>query len=516
MPNISINELQLLENIDGSQVFANVDRSNTVTYQSKISSIFYDNSVKTNTITDGAVNITKIAGNSVNNEKILNTDDFAFNTITLNSPSNHFTARGLSYTFPAQREANKFLKHTSEGVLEWATAAEVAGGGSTNAVVANDSLLPVGSIVQWGSNDAPTGWLLCNGSTFDGTVYPDLSAVVNENFGARDGNNFVLPDLRGKLPLGIGSGTDEIETLSTFTIGSSGGEYSHQLTDGEMLHNHVWATYGGTGNDASIALTTNGFRNDTFDSNGNITQLISDGALANNPAYTSRNGRDSSITKQLHNNIPPFLAVNYIIKAKPTTLIDFNPILGGGLSAIDSNNIINTENFNLSSKEIGIFKDDNQFQYDGDGKLQLKERKILTDTQYVGVNSGTIDINLCSCSSRTGLQYCLCDFTDSSNILNETTRCDIRGVYICTCTFNFTEGENPRFTGAGILSNGATEYRRFAGNKVENGDDDHGIVSETFLPINAGETSFKICHSAHSDRVSVKTTIVGVQINKYI
>ncbi len=516
MPNISINELQLFNNIDGSQVFANVDASNLVTYQSRVSSIFYDNAIKTNAIENAAVNSDKIAGNSVDNVKIVNTDDYTFNSITLNSPSDHFTARGLSYSFPAQREANKFLKHTSEGVLEWATAAEVAGGGTSNAVVANDSLLPVGSIVQWGSNDAPIGWLLCNGSTFDGTVYPDLSAVVNENFGARDGNNFKLPNLLGRFPIGIGTGTDINGTLSSYSIGDNGGSYLHRLTLGEMpQHNHLNPEVV-NGRSATNFFVwhdnqTPGYQGTRVNHFGSGS---SDAGRSTMGQLVLNNGES-----QRHNNVPPFLAVNYIIKAKPTTLIDFNPLLGGGLSAIDSNNIINTENFNLSSKEIGIFKDDNQFQYDGDGKLQLKERKILTDTQYVGVNGGTIDINLNSCSSRTGLEYCLCDFTDSSNILNETTRCDIRGVYICTCAFQAIGcgscSENTD-VGAGILSNGATEYRKFAGTLIFNGDDDGGIISETFLPINANETSFCLCHRAFSDVNSVKTTIVGVQINKYI
>lgn len=38
--------------------------------------------------------------------------------------------------------------------------------------------LPIGAIVLWRSGVAvPDGWLECNGSTFSGTVYPELAAL---------------------------------------------------------------------------------------------------------------------------------------------------------------------------------------------------------------------------------------------------------------------------------------------------------------------------------------------------
>lgn len=56
--------------------------------------------------------------------------------------------------------------------------------------------LPVGAITAFTANSIPSGWLLCDGSTFDETLYPALFLALGGN---------VLPDLRNRFLEGANS-----------------------------------------------------------------------------------------------------------------------------------------------------------------------------------------------------------------------------------------------------------------------------------------------------------------------
>ena len=379
MPNISIDQLLIFDDLDGSQIFPHVHSQNNVTYHAHVSAIFYNNAVTENVIKDGAVTTDKIANNAVNNDKILNTADYTFNNTTVNRlivsdsvTNNQVRINQLDYTFPTIRETNKFLKHTTSGNLEWATASEVAGsGGSGNISLVFNETIPVGAITQWSSPDTPAGWLFCNGQGFDGTQYPDLSAIVGDTYKVHDGNTYYLPDFRGRVPVGVGQTNDTNNLLSSFTLGLTGGEFNHQLSVDEMPAH----THGGIFPAGSSGSFAQGFDVDNPNSAANL----------DTEKTTSSTGGGSA-----HNNLQPYLASNYIIKAKKDTLVNFAPTLGRGLSAKDADGTVNTSSLNLSSSEIGILADDNDFEFDGDKRLHLKTSALLP--RYKRLSSGTIDL----------------------------------------------------------------------------------------------------------------------------
>ncbi|MEM9886566.1 MAG: tail fiber protein, partial [Bacteroidota bacterium] len=144
-----------------------------------------------------------------------------------------------------------------------------------------DDLVPVGTIQMWPTSTAPSGWLICNGSSFNASTYPELNSVLGGN---------TLPNFNGRFPLGAGnSGT----TGSTsHSIKSTGGEEQHVLTINEMpAHSH-----GVTYSDRSK------------DGNGNN---VSDLGSSGKTETTSSTGGS-----QAHNNMPPFYTINFIIKAE--------------------------------------------------------------------------------------------------------------------------------------------------------------------------------------------------------
>lgn len=71
---------------------------------------------------------------------------------------------------------------------------------------------PIGSITAFAGPLAniPTGWLECDGRSFSTTAYPALYAAIGNTWGAADGTQFNIPDLRGYFLRGWshGSGQD--------------------------------------------------------------------------------------------------------------------------------------------------------------------------------------------------------------------------------------------------------------------------------------------------------------------
>jgi len=155
---------------------------------------------------------------------------------------------------------------------------------------------PVGSITMYAGSSAPSGWLYCNGQAVSRTIQSDLFAVIGTTFGNGDGSTtFNLPDLRDRFPLGDNSnGGADAGRVNNFNsnVGDSGGEDQHQLTESEMpSHSHSY-TPGRAGNDT-----------------GGCAGLIGTSSVGSCAKDTQSEGGD-----QAHNNMPPFLAVSFIIK----------------------------------------------------------------------------------------------------------------------------------------------------------------------------------------------------------
>ena len=97
-------------------------------------------------------------------------------------------------------------------------------------------LVPVGTISAYGGSNAPSGYLLCNGSEVAKTTYADLYAVIGDAFGtANDNTKFVLPDLREATTKGAGE-TGKTVGNHVKSGGLAVGEF---LDDRLQTHNHA-------------------------------------------------------------------------------------------------------------------------------------------------------------------------------------------------------------------------------------------------------------------------------------
>lgn len=159
--------------------------------------------------------------------------------------------------------------------------------------------VPPGTVTAFAGSTAPSGWLLCDGQSYLISTYRDLYNAIGTTYGGY-GQSFQVPDLRGRFPVGKDTGTFA-------ALGGKGGEEKHTLTISEMpAHQH-------SGNDRAW--------HDRQKRNGQqwFTGLNHDGGnwMANvaNDALTSQDTATGTTGgSQPHNNLPPYLSLNFIIK----------------------------------------------------------------------------------------------------------------------------------------------------------------------------------------------------------
>jgi microcystin-dependent protein len=90
---------------------------------------------------------------------------------------------------------------------------------------------PAGTVIFYGANAAPTGFLKANGAAVSRSTYSDLFTAISTTFGVGDGSTtFNVPDLRGYFPRGwaddgsIDSGRSFGTTQASTTINSGIGD----------------------------------------------------------------------------------------------------------------------------------------------------------------------------------------------------------------------------------------------------------------------------------------------------
>ncbi len=84
----------------------------------------------------------------------------------------------------------------------------------------------IGEIMLWPINFAPYGWAFCDGSLLSIQQNQALFALLGTRYGGNGTTNFALPDLRGRVPLGAGTGSG----LTPRTLGTTGGSESATFT----------------------------------------------------------------------------------------------------------------------------------------------------------------------------------------------------------------------------------------------------------------------------------------------
>ena len=162
----------------------------------------------------------------------------------------------------------------------------------------------VAEIRLFAGNFAPRNWALCQGQLMSIAQNTALFALIGTFYGGNGQTTFALPDLRGRVPVGVGQGPG----LSLKDQGQIGGVESVTLLTSQMpAHNHNVNVNAGAG---TSGVPTNNYIAGAVDATANAIPSFAAAPTANtlNPNSLSPVGQS-----QPHENMPPFLVLNYII-----------------------------------------------------------------------------------------------------------------------------------------------------------------------------------------------------------
>jgi microcystin-dependent protein len=162
----------------------------------------------------------------------------------------------------------------------------------------------LGQITFYSYSFAPKGWIECAGQILPISQYAALFALLGTAFGGNGTSNFALPDLQGRVPVGIGP----LPGGSDYVMGETGGAENVTITTSEMAaHNHTLAasTAQGTVDNPTGAILASPYV-------GSRSTGVSTGSIYN-PGTPNTNLVPASLSlaggNQPHNNLQPFLVL---------------------------------------------------------------------------------------------------------------------------------------------------------------------------------------------------------------
>lgn len=217
----------------------------------------------------------------------------------------------------------------------------------------------VGVITSFAGTTAPTGWLLCQGQVVSRSQYPNLDLAIGTTYGAYTDSlgasgttHLRLPDLRGRTPMGLAMGYGDRTSTSGALTGTgaiTGGSsisqsslgfwqgresvelsgtqsglpaHSHSITSGS--HNHSISVAEGTSHTHGVGyniirVASNPDQLTGPNDNGAIYSSMGSTSVLSSvsPGTSGISIQDKAAeTGTAHTNMMPWLAVNFIIKAK--------------------------------------------------------------------------------------------------------------------------------------------------------------------------------------------------------
>jgi microcystin-dependent protein len=158
-----------------------------------------------------------------------------------------------------------------------------------------------GAITQSASSgtvttNAPSGWLLANGDLVSRTTYSALFTAIGTAFGAGNGSTtFALPDMRGRVGCGVGTGSG----LTARTLGGTVGEENTTIGSTNLpSHSHTFNPTGtlNTENSHYHASANAGWH--AHASNNSILLYVGGGGGANLNAGTTWQAYNMNATMQ--------------------------------------------------------------------------------------------------------------------------------------------------------------------------------------------------------------------------
>lgn len=160
----------------------------------------------------------------------------------------------------------------------------------------------LGVIKIFGFNYTPQGWLPCNGQLLNINQNAALFSLLGTTYGGNGTTTFAIPDLRGRVAIGMGQGTGQ----PNYAYGQTGGTANVTLTTANMpAHTHnfalnAYSDLGNTGDPAGASPANTGSLDTEYRTSGTSV------AMANQSTGAAGSNQSFGI-------MPPYLALNYCI-----------------------------------------------------------------------------------------------------------------------------------------------------------------------------------------------------------
>ena len=163
--------------------------------------------------------------------------------------------------------------------------------------------VPIGMLMPHMGGVVPTGFLICDGREVSRVTYAALFAVIGIAYGVPSGGTtFVLPDLRGRVPVGIdnmgGVVAGRIVAAWGSLLAGVGGAQTHVVSTAELpSHTHGFT-------DRYLSSGSGGGQT------GETTPSTAAITFATTVGVTGSQGSGTA-----HNNMQPSMAVAYVIRS---------------------------------------------------------------------------------------------------------------------------------------------------------------------------------------------------------
>jgi microcystin-dependent protein len=152
------------------------------------------------------------------------------------------------------------------------------------------------------------GWAFCSGQLLSVAQNTALFSVIGINFGGNGTLTFALPNLQGNVPIGQGDGPG----LTPRAVGDTGGSPTVTLTQGGLaahshaLHGRATAATTGTPDPTQALAMPNPAANLAY-------KVSATNTVPMNPSAILTAGGTPNGSVLPHNNLQPYLAINFII-----------------------------------------------------------------------------------------------------------------------------------------------------------------------------------------------------------
>lgn len=169
----------------------------------------------------------------------------------------------------------------------------------------------MGEIRLFAGNFAPVGWMFCDGQLLQIRQYSALFTLLQTRFGGDGQNTFALPDLNGRIPVGMGTGPG----LTPRAIGDAEGDPAYTLNV-TQLPRHTHAVFCNTSANLGTLNDPNGNYFGAGPMNRSTGQAVNTryaGSSDDTTMLSTMLSPFGASAPQAISNIQPILGLNFII-----------------------------------------------------------------------------------------------------------------------------------------------------------------------------------------------------------